>query len=117
MSNKGQVPKAVRTCLEELTRRLRQDQGDNLRTVRLFGSYARGGARPDSDVDVLIVVNTLSLPIKDRILDIVADVALDHDLAIGPLVWDADRLRQHESLQTLLIRTIRSEGVVVWSHP
>lgn len=111
------LPKTVRRFLEDLTRRLEQDQGDNLVEVRLFGSHARGDARPDSDVDVLVVVEKLSLPAKDHILEILADAALDHELAVGPLVWDRERWRRHEALQTLLIRHLQTEGVVLWSHP
>ena len=45
--------------LEELIRLLREEFDDRLRSVLLFGSVARGTARPDSDVDVCLVINDL----------------------------------------------------------
>ncbi len=51
--------------LNELVRHLKQALGDRLDAVVLFGSRARGDARPDSDWDLLIVVHGLPLsPLK-----------------------------------------------------
>src|SRR5512147_3289994 len=36
---------------------LEQLLGDQLEAVYLYGSHARGDARPDSDIDVLVVLN------------------------------------------------------------
>jgi predicted nucleotidyltransferase len=41
---------------------LRQLYGDRLRRVLLFGSWARGDAHPESDVDLLIVLDRLDSP-------------------------------------------------------
>jgi len=90
--------------------------GDNLLEVRLFGSYARGEARPGSDVDVLVLVKNAPLRVRNTVSDVAADVGLDHDLVIGTLTWDTERLREHERLDTLLLRNIRSEGAILWSH-
>lgn len=111
------IPKKVVACLEELTRRLHDELGDNLLEIRLFGSYARGEARVDSDLDVLVVVNSLPLPVKERVLEVIADVSLEYDLVIGPVIWDLDRRRQHELHQTLLLKNIQAEGVALWVHP
>lgn len=46
----------VSDALADLRRELRALYGDRLARTVLFGSYARGEARPDSDVDVLVVL-------------------------------------------------------------
>ena len=46
--------------LEELKERLSAAYGERLHAVVLFGSEARGDARPDSDIDVLVVLETLT---------------------------------------------------------
>lgn len=111
------LPEAVRACLQDLTRRLQQELGDNLLEVRLFGSYARGEARPDSDVDVLVLVREAPLAVREQVSALAADVGLDHDLVVSTLTWDAEHLKRHEELDTLLLRSLRAEGVVLWSHP
>ncbi len=63
--------------------------GERLKTVVLFGSHARGAARPDSDHDLLVVIHNLPLepvarqrlvrhallPVLDRLPDSVSLVA------------------------------------------
>jgi predicted nucleotidyltransferase len=46
--------------LDELKERLSAAYGERLHAVVLFGSEARGDARPDSDIDVLAVLETLT---------------------------------------------------------
>lgn len=46
----------VTYALADLRRALRALYGGRLARTALFGSYARGEARPDSDVDVLVVL-------------------------------------------------------------
>jgi predicted nucleotidyltransferase len=47
---------SVRQALAEARRRLEALYGDRLVHVVLYGSQARGDARPDSDVDVLVIL-------------------------------------------------------------
>jgi predicted nucleotidyltransferase len=43
-------------AINAFVRRLRGDLPDNIVDLRLFGSEARGDATPESDIDVLVVV-------------------------------------------------------------
>ena len=46
--------------LAELKERLSAAYGERLHAVVLFGSEVRWDARPDSDIDVLVVLETLT---------------------------------------------------------
>ena len=46
--------------LAELNARLSEAYGERLHAVVLFGSEARGDARPDSDIDVMAVLDKMS---------------------------------------------------------
>jgi predicted nucleotidyltransferase len=50
----------IKPLLSELKAGLQSLYGDRLRGLYLFGSYARGTAEPDSDVDVLIVLDEIA---------------------------------------------------------
>jgi len=43
-----------------------KDQDENVISVWLFGSLARGDALPGSDADILIVLNENTLPLPER---------------------------------------------------
>ncbi len=47
----------VERILKEIKRHLKGRYGDGIRKVILYGSYARGEATEDSDVDVMVVVD------------------------------------------------------------
>jgi len=49
----------VQTLIERFVERLREEFGDNLVSVVLYGSVARGDYRPDSDIDLLLVFEEL----------------------------------------------------------
>ena len=53
---KSTVPVRIRKLMKELKAGLVRIYGDKLKAVYLYGSYARGDARADSDVDVMIVL-------------------------------------------------------------
>lgn len=48
------APKKVRNVIEKFKKALRKENFPRFKVV-LFGSYARGEARPDSDIDLCLV--------------------------------------------------------------
>ncbi|MBE9119156.1 nucleotidyltransferase domain-containing protein [Lusitaniella coriacea LEGE 07157] len=60
----------LKSILNQLRSHFEQIYGDRLVKMVLFGSQARGDARPDSDIDVLIVlkgeVNLWQHPTQDN---------------------------------------------------
>jgi hypothetical protein len=54
------VPSLVQQSLDAFVAGLRDRFGPRLKTVRLFGPYARGTATEDSDVDCLVLLDHVS---------------------------------------------------------
>ena len=76
--------------------------------VVLFGSVARGGASPRSDVDVLVVVDS---PAAAEHVRHIADSALDRfDVNLSPLVMDAREVGPRLQAFDPLMLTIAREG-------
>ncbi|MEK6607388.1 MAG: nucleotidyltransferase domain-containing protein [Myxococcota bacterium] len=81
----------ARLFVAGLDRRL----GDRLRAVVLFGSQARGEARPDSDVDLLILLRDAP-PYFERCFlagDVAREVDADFSSRLSPLLYDEREAR------------------------
>ncbi len=63
----GHLSPTLRKALTEAKAQLATIYGDRLRRVVLYGSRARGDARPDSDVDLLVV---LEAPVENEYQEI-----------------------------------------------
>ncbi len=87
------TPAKVQSLLKELRSSLEDLYGDNLVGIRLFGSYARRQATPDSDVDVLLVlreVGDYGTEVR-RVRDLLSRVSLEYGKTIVPVFVDARR--------------------------
>jgi predicted nucleotidyltransferase len=89
----------LRSILDELHYRLRALYGDDLLSLELFGSQARGDADPGSDVDVLVVLDRPVDPGTEiwRTGDIVTDLSLKFDTVVSCLFVSAERFRTEQS--------------------
>jgi len=86
-------PSRVKRLLEELRASLEELYGDDLVGIRLFGSYARGEATPDSDVDILLVLRQLGdygTEVR-RVSDLFSRLSLDCGKTVAPVFVGSDR--------------------------
>mgnify|MGYP001770716309 CR=1 FL=1 len=118
--------------LKEACRDLESAFGDEFLGLMLFGSWARGEAREDSDVDVLILFNTLrGLEVRARTYEVLKqfikrDITLV-DMRRGELsgrltalainiAWDGiiicDKYDDLRRFKDSVIKFIESEGLV-----
>jgi predicted nucleotidyltransferase len=105
-----QLPPPVSQALEDLKRTLASLYGDRLRAIYLYGSYARGTARPDSDVDVLIALRGEVSPHEElrRLSKTLSDICLQHDVLIATYPVPENWVRER---QNPLFENIRREGI------
>jgi len=66
---------------------------DKLEAVYVYGSHARGDSRPDSDIDVLVVIRRDFdyEEILDQTIELVADLSLEFDVVISRAFVTKDR--------------------------
>jgi uncharacterized protein len=80
----------------------------------LFGSRARGDAEPDSDMDVLVVLDG---PVSKQSRRIVSDkaweVGFDAGIVVVPIVVSRDSWEKGPERVSLLAMAVREEGVSI----
>lgn len=100
------------TIVDELRRDLVRILGERLDRVYLFGSRARGEQRPDSDVDVLVVVRgpfDYGDLIK-RTSEVVSELSLKYDTVISRVFVSKERFEREQSP---FLMNVRREAVAI----
>ena len=62
--------------------------GPHLKKVILYGSYARGDFKNDSDIDIMILLDISDMEAKDyqeKLFDATYDFNMDNDVDINPM--------------------------------
>ena len=104
------MPPHLRPVLRELDAVLRSTFGARLHDLQLFGSYARGEATEDSDVDVLVLVDGLTPSEIAVVSDCAVLVALATGVALAPLPISTDGFAQMSATGRRLASEIARDG-------
>jgi predicted nucleotidyltransferase len=102
----------ITEILRELRQRLNSLYGENLRQLILYGSHARGDATPDSDIDLLVVLDDFDDADQElrRMSPAASELSLEHDVVISLVVM---RARGYAQRNTPLLLNVRREGIPV----
>ena len=102
----------IKDILQELKDRLKERYGGKLKSIMLFGSYARGEQRGDSDIDIAIILEDFSHACAEieRTGDIVSSLSLKFDTLISLVpIKENDWCKR----KTALISNIKRDGIAV----
>ncbi len=100
-----------REATNEFATKVRERLANQLVALKLFGSKARGDDTPESDIDVLVEVETASVATQDAVLDVAFEVNLRHDVYISPRVIEQAVFEDPVWKETPFIQRLGREGV------
>ncbi len=98
--------------LDEITRRIRAVSEPE--RIVLFGSYARGDARADSDLDVLVIKDEGASTQAEtaRIYEALAGIAVPIDVVVVRTAY----VQRYGDLVGTIVRPALCEGVVLYAQ-
>lgn len=107
------MPQAHRRALAAFASGVRASFGPRLRHLRLFGSWARGAAHEDSDLDVAVVIDDLTRDEWREIIDAATSAELEHDVVLGPYVCSSAHFAALVDRGRGLGAAIMNEGIAL----
>ncbi|RKX65123.1 MAG: nucleotidyltransferase domain-containing protein [Thermodesulfobacteriota bacterium] len=97
------------TIIKEFTQKLRQQLGDRLKEVILFGSRARGDWEEGSDYDFLIIVDKKTKEVRNIVLDIESELLNKTNKLLSSLISSEKEWGNSKNFP--LGRNISKEGI------
>ena len=82
------MPGNMQNLIKQYVNEIKQIYGTHLRQIILYGSYARGDFRPDSDIDIMILLDLSDLELKaysQKLSYMTYDFNMDYNVDIKPI--------------------------------
>jgi predicted nucleotidyltransferase len=98
-----------KAALDELKMVLRERYG--VTSAMVYGSKARGDDSPDSDIDVMLVLEDYTPQMEASVDEAVYEINLAHDCLISVVIFGRRELEEGPLGESPLYKRIRAEGV------
>lgn len=109
------MPENIRVIVYQFSEDVKRILGDKLTKIIVYGSYARGDYRENSDVDIMILTKLSEeeiRAIKNDIYDLAFEVEMSTGIELSPIIKNEEQYEYW--VDTLpFYRNVRDEGVVV----
>jgi predicted nucleotidyltransferase len=109
-------PSEQQALIADFKKAVSQLYGDRLAKIILYGSYARGDAHEESDIDFLVVLkDEVVNPYReiDRMNDSIFNLALKYNTMIS---FQPTSLQKLETSKMPIYYFIKKEGKEVWAN-
>ena len=106
----------VKQVLLRYSTELSKVYGNHLKSVILYGSYARGDYNEHSDIDIMILLDMSDMEIKKyrhELSAVTYDYNMDYNLDIKPIAKSEEHFQKWESVYPFY-SNIRQEGVELY---
>ena len=111
------MPQVMRSLLEQYVEEIKRIYGTHLQKIILYGSYARGDYKQDSDIDIMILVDLSEEEIAGKrhdLSDITFDYNFDNDIQIMPIVKNIEHFNYWLGAYPFY-NNVKNEGVELYA--
>jgi predicted nucleotidyltransferase len=105
------MDKKIKSLISRIKEHLTKIYGAGIKKVILYGSYVRGEATKDSDIDLLVLVEeSLDLfEVRESLSDLLFDILLDEGELVSVIVIPESL---YENYNSPFMLDVRKEGLV-----
>lgn len=109
------MPKNIEKLLKDYRKKVEAVSDSHVKKIILYGSYARGDFKLDSDIDVVVLVDLDDLFMKayeDKIIDITYDFNYEHGTDIMPVIQNIEHFEYWKNAY-MFYKNVETEGVEI----
>lgn len=99
--------------IEEFKKKIQERYPEEQAHLTLFGSRARGQAKKESDMDLLVVIRSEDWRLGDRIREIGYQLELEHGIVLSIQVVSRKHLEQLKAIGSQFLQEVEREGIMV----
>lgn len=103
----------TQAAVAEFTRLAREVGGTRVLEIRVFGSVARGQARPGSDIDLLVRWDGPEKEGRDLLDPLAFGIFLRDGILVSPYIVSVAHWQALQDLQSPFLRDVQREGIIV----
>ena len=104
----------VKHTLSDYIHRVSTYYPQDVLSITLYGSQARGDAHPESDIDLFLVVQDNTPTLREAFHDLAWQVQFKHDMVISDIIRSQEEAHQMQAQGFPYYQNIEKEGIVLW---
>mgnify|MGYP001032364633 CR=1 FL=1 len=109
----GYLNKRETEVIGSFAKELKDKLGDEILSIRLFGSKVRGDFYQDSDIDIFILIKEKKKSVIEELDEIAANYVLHYDLPLSPVVYDIFEYKKNKELGSFFFESVEREGILL----
>ncbi len=109
------MPNNIQKIVNDFSKKVEKILGNRLKKIVLYGSYARGDYRSNSDIDIMILTDLNEKEIedfRDEIVSIAFDIELENGIVISPVIKNIEKFNTKIEFIPFYMN-VQKEGVVL----
>ncbi|MBN1101800.1 MAG: nucleotidyltransferase domain-containing protein [Deltaproteobacteria bacterium] len=109
-------PPEVRAAIADYVRKISTDYPDEVLSVTLYGSQARGDGEIGSDIDLFVVVRELTSTLLESLEGLAWEVQFNRGVVISDVIRSEGHFRQMRVNRFPYYRSLEREGILLWKR-
>ena len=105
---------AAQAALAAYVERVARLYPDDVLSVTLYGSQARGDAKIESDMDMLVVVRRDTPALRQELADLAWQVQFEYGVVISDIIRSAEQFDRMRANRFPFYQNVEREGILLW---